>query len=380
MKKLLFQILLEIILFILLFFNVFVLKKLDGLYTIIILVSFLILLLTVTNYKKPLKHKCKDINFLIIGLSIILLGSIYFAGLFTGYLSSYSIISKTGIKLKKWFFIIVIIVLTEIIRYVFTLTNKRQKKWYLLGELVMLLNFVLIDMSISPRVYLFNTYDQICEFLCLFLVQSISKNIFLTTVSKKYGYEPCLYYRALMDLYIYIIPIKPDLNKLIEAVLLLVFPYIVYMTIKYLTEKNKVQLAKSRDSKNYIGNTIVAIFIGIIIMLVSCEFKYGMLAVGSESMTGTINKGDAIIFEKYKKNSPIKEGQVIVFKKNNVLIIHRVVKKFALDDREEVYQTKGDANKDNDNWLVKQEEILGTVNLRVLFVAWPSVLLNEIFK
>jgi len=45
-----------------------------------------------------------------------------------------------------------------------------------------------------------------------------------------------------------------------------------------------------------------------------------MLAVGSESMTGAINKGDAIIYEKYKKNDALKEGEVIVFKKNDIIL------------------------------------------------------------
>jgi len=52
---------------------------------------------------------------------------------------------------------------------------------------------------------------------------------------------------------------------------------------------------------------------------------------------------------------------------------------YELDNNERIYQTKGDANKDKDDWLVRQEEILGKVDLRLMWIAWPSVLLNEIF-
>ncbi len=36
-------------------------------------------------------------------------------------------------------------------------------------------------------------------------------------------------------------------------------------------------------------------------MVVSCRFRYGTLVIGTGSMTGTINKGDIIIYERYEK-------------------------------------------------------------------------------
>jgi len=44
----------------------------------------------------------------------------------------------------------------------------------------------------------------------------------------------------------------------------------------------------------------------LITMLISCQFKYGILVIGSESMTGTINVGDAVIYESYN-NETIKK-------------------------------------------------------------------------
>lgn len=373
MVKFIFQIIFECILFCLLFFNVFVLKKLDCLYTLLSVVGFLILILTTVKYKRPIKQRCKDINYIIIGLSIIILGIMYLVGFFTGFISTYSI------GLKKCLLLIIIVTIEEIIRYVVSLTTeKREDKKYIVTKIIMLLNFILIDMAIAPRIYALNNYHQICEFFCLFLVQSISKNLFLNYISKKYGYEPCIWYRLLMDLYIFIIPIRPDIDNFIEAVLLLVFPYILYTVITELTEKKKTKMSKSKKKFNAV-NIVEGFIIAVVVMLVSCEFKYSMIAIGSESMTGVINKGDAVIYERYNTKSSIKNGQIIIFKKNNMKIVHRVVKVYPVTGGGEVYQTKGDANKDNDNWLVSQEDVIGKVNLRVLWIAWPSVLLNEIF-
>lgn len=379
MRKFIFQFILEIILFCLLFFNVLVLKKLDGIFTITCLLGFLILLFAIVRYKKPIKRRAKDINFIVVGLSIIVLGIMYIVGLFTGYLSTPSPLSKTSISLGKVFLIVITVIITELIRYMLSLVETRKRKKYLITDAIMLLNYVLIDMTLAPKVYSLNTYSQFCEFFCIFFVQSVAKNLLLNILSKKYGYSPCLYYRLFMELYLFILPIKPRINNFIEAVIFLIFPYIVYIIIQELTEKRKIQLSKSKNKIEYVGGTIEIVLVAMLVMLVSCEFKYGMLAVGSKSMTGTINKGDAIIYKKYEKKTPLKEGQVIVFKKNNVMIIHRIIKVDKINTHEEVYQTKGDANEDNDSWVVKQKEIVGTVDTRIIWVAWPSVLLNEIF-
>lgn len=379
MQKFIFQLLLEIILFCLLFSNVFVLKKLDGLYTVLCLISFLILILLFLRYRKPIKQKFKDANFIITGLSIIVLGLMYLIGLFSGFVSTYSPLSTTAISLGKWILVIISVILTELIRYVIAINKSKKQKRYIITEILMLLNFVLIDMSLYPKVFIFNSSTQICEFFCIFLVQSLAKNLMLNSISTNYSYVPCLYYRLFMDLYIFLLPIKPNINTFIESVIFLVFPYLVYITIKEITEKRKIELSKTKRKSNYLWNGTIIILIGILVMLVSCEFKYGMLAVGSKSMTGTINKGDAIIYKKYAKEKNLKEGQIIVFEKNNVMIIHRIVSIYKISEQESVYKTKGDANEDNDNWLVKQEEIIGTVDTRVPWIAWPSVLLNGIF-
>ena len=55
-----------------------------------------------------------------------------------------------------------------------------------------------------------------------------------------------------------------------------------------------------------------------------------------------------------------------------------IIKKYTIYD-EVVYQTKGDANEKPDNWIVKEEDVIGTVKFRVPWIAWPSVKLNEWF-
>ena len=90
-------------------------------------------------------------------------------------------------------------------------------------------------------------------------------------------------------------------------------------------------------------------------MLISCQFKYGLLVVGSESMTGTLNKGDAVVFERYDDQT-IKEGQVIIFNFNDIQTIHRVVDIRKVNG-EYRYYTKGDANQRNDDEYRTEKDI-----------------------
>lgn len=380
MIKFLFQIIPEIILFILLFFNSFVLKNVDRIYTLIIITTFLILTFIRVRYKKPIKNKGKSTNFIVGGISLITIGVMYFSGIFSGFNNGYGILSKTPIGIFNILIVFAIVIVTELLRYMLSLNEPKNKKIRIVRNIIMLMCYVIIDLSIVNKIFGFGSFYSICEFVCIFLVQSISKNIFLMNTSKKYGYMTCLVYRIIMDLYAYIMPIKPKVNVFIESVIFTVMPYVNYIILKNANEKKSIQLSKKRSkTSDLLINAVELTFIGILVALVSCEFKYGMLAVGSGSMTGTINKGDAIIYEKYDKKNKIEAGQVIVFNKDNTMIIHRIQRVIPVDGNEYVYQTKGDANKNIDNWLVKPEEIIGKVNSRVLWIAWPSVLLNEIF-
>ncbi len=344
------------------------------------LVVFLILLLTIIRYRKPIIGRNSDIIFIVVGLCSVMLGFLYLMGLIYGYDVSYSVIYKKYISTTMWATTFLVVIITEIIRYVLSLVDTRQKKRYWLLTIIMLANFVMIDLAIATKTYDFSNFNQLYEFFGLVFIQSIAKNILLNYISKKYGYVPCLCYRLIMDLYIYFMPLTPDINVFIEAVLLLVFPYFVYVLIKELTERKKLEPASKNKTADRVSTVILSIIFGILVILVSREFNYAMIAIGSESMTGTINKGDAIVYQKYDMDKmELKEGDIIVFAKNNMMIVHRVVKVYTLNEGEYVYQTKGDYNDNVDNWVVTQQEVIGKVKTRVLWIAWPSVLLNEWF-
>ena len=95
-------------------------------------------------------------------------------------------------------------------------------------------------------------------------------------------------------------------------------------------------------------------------------------------MTGSINKGDAIIFEKYT-NQELKEGEVIIFYKENVVTIHRIQDIQVLNG-EKIYYTKGDYNEQQDKGYRKDKDIIGQVKFRLIYTGWPTLWVNELFS
>jgi signal peptidase len=95
-------------------------------------------------------------------------------------------------------------------------------------------------------------------------------------------------------------------------------------------------------------------------------------------MTGELNRGDAIIFERYEDQT-IEEGQVIVFEKGKNKVVHRVVEVQNINGVTRYY-TKGDANEDNDAGYITRAEIIGLTDYKIPYVGMPTLWVRELFS
>ena len=117
----------------------------------------------------------------------------------------------------------------------------------------------------------------------------------------------------------------------------------------------------------------------MMITLASGKFKYGMLSIGSGSMTGTINKGDVVIYENKSDKMNPKVGDILLFKKEKKIVVHRIIRKVKVND-EVIYYTKGDANKKEDGYPITNNDVIGIAKKRIKYLGIPSVALNELTK
>jgi signal peptidase len=273
----------------------------------------------------------------------------------------------------------IIIALTEVIRYITMnapLGGKKTSK-ILLATLYII--FILIDINVAQKNVNIEYFNSMYEFFALTFCTSVTKNLFLMWISRKNGILPCLIYKAIFELYVFVIPYVPNINMLIQSVMFMLLPFVLYIIIDGLRSEREVPKAKEvvKRKLEFVESVILLVFFAILAGLVSREFKYSMIAVGSGSMTGTLNKGDAIIYKRYN-GEILHEGDVIVFKIDGRLIVHRINKRLFYGD-EYAFITKGDANDAEDNWIVESNMVVGRVVQRVQYIAWPSVWISEYY-
>ena len=104
-----------------------------------------------------------------------------------------------------------------------------------------------------------------------------------------------------------------------------------------------------------------------------------MLVIGSGTMSGSIDKGDAVVYEDNHGQS-INEDDVVVFKdEKGVLTVHRV-KKVTNVNGEYRYITKGDANDKEDDNFTTNKDIKGVVKFRIQYIGYPSIWVRDIIK
>ena len=59
------------------------------------------------------------------------------------------------------------------------------------------------------------------------------------------------------------------------------------------------------------------------------------------------------------------------------IVVHRLIRIVNIGD-EVYYYTKGDANEEEDNYLIKKENIIGIVRFRIPYIGYPTVWFSEI--
>lgn len=208
-------------------------------------------------------------------------------------------------------------------------------------------------------------------------LSAITGNMLYHYLAKRYGLLPGLLLRLMLALYTIIIPSVPLVSDAIKAMGGLLFPILVYLFIDMLYEKKKVTHKKS-GALSYICGGVVIILMISVVMIISCQFRYGVLVIGSDSMTGELNVGDAVVYEQYD-GQVIQKGDVIVFRQGTSRVIHRVVDINNVGG-ELRYITQGDANDDPDFGYRTVDDIRGMVHFKIAYVGYPSIWIRNLFR
>ena len=161
--------------------------------------------------------------------------------------------------------------------------------------------------------------------------------------------------------------------------ILLVLPIALMSFFDLLYEK-RVRVARKKKSKLGVVFSVIAIALMLsFVLLITCQFRFGMVVIATESMTDEINPGDAVVYESYEYCDEIQEGDVIVFEESGRRVVHRVTAINIVNGQRQ-YITKGDANDGLDAGYRTDSHVIGVVRFKVLYIGYPSLWLNNIMN
>ena len=277
--------------------------------------------------------------------------------------------------IKIIFPLILIIILNEVLRYMILAKTFGSKLLWVMTCIL----FINLDLIGKYDLSTFGTKYDTFIFIATVFLPIISKNILCTYVSGKVGYKPTILYLLVVSLYGYLIPIIPNPNQYIYAIIWLVMPMVIlYRLYKYINkEKHDIKVERNYNKHRFVGLLLPIVLIIPVVYLVSGYFHYQAIVIASGSMETSISKGDVVIIEKISDVDKIEINQVIAYRYNKIIVVHRLVKKINVSG-ESFFYTKGDANNDIDNYKITKDMIIGVVNSKIPYIGYPTIWLNEL--
>lgn len=366
----------DVLVAIILLLNSFMLSILRNFwYMTIFLVILLILFKYIFGFEKDRHRYIKDI---IINMLIIFMISFiiyYIFGIFIGFVRTDNYFNFYGIRTFIAPYILMII-LKEYLRS--QMVNKAEKSKWLIAATCIL--FILIDVANTFNIKSLDTSYNVFIYISLTILPIISNNIVCTYVAKKVGPKPNIFWLLVANMYKVCLPIVPNVGLYIESLIEFLFPFILmYNVYSFFAKRDKDIPISYMKKRVYIEIPILAIFVFILAYFVSGFFRFYAIAVATGSMVPKINVGDVVIVDQKIDYKKLKVGQVIAYKYDNIVVVHRLYDIVVIKD-DYYFYTKGDANNAMDNYIIYPDTIIGKVEVKVPYIGLPTVWLNQLFE
>jgi len=363
----------QIVLFVILILNSFVSDILSEYKFILFLLGALGIFKLFFGFEKDRNRYTKDIIFEMVIILLVYFILIYLLGVVIDFAKISDYYNWYGLK-TYIIPLIITIILKEILRYMM-LKKSEGCKLLFITTIVL---FIFVDISEAIYYNGFKTGYDTFIFIALSLLPAISSNIVFNYLAVQSGYKPIIFYLLITRLYVYLIPIIPDLNEYLTAIINFILPIIMgYKLYNFFQKENDEDIDREYNKKRIGVWVLPGILTLIIVYFTSGYFHYYALAIATGSMEPKISRGDIVIVEKIEDRiAELEVGRVIAYKHNEVVVVHRI-NKIVEEDNERFFYTKGDANNHVDNYVVKENEIIGTVDFAVPYAGLPTIWLNE---
>ncbi|MDO6354988.1 signal peptidase I [Caloramator sp. CAR-1] len=334
-----------------------------------LIVIFVILTFPRPRPKSKLKMK-ENINYWAFNFAAIYIIVYSLAGLIDGFGKSPYSHTPLGI-LNNLFYIFSILVARELVRsyVVNTFVKKENFLFFILISLFM----TIISISFSKFENLKNVKDCVMFFAKDF-APDLSKSLISTYFVFIGGAGPSIIYQGLIETFEWLSPILPNLKWITMALVGVMVPIFSLSALQgyYLKEMKSLKHQEEEDLLGWIITSVASI---LLIWFTVGVFPIFPSVIATGSMEPMIKPGDVILIKRVNIDD-LKVGDVIQFKRENILISHRIIE-IVKKDNIICYRTKGDNNSVADSELVKPQDIKGKIIKVVPKIGWPTLLLKS---
>lgn len=337
----------------------------------LLVVSFFFFLVF-PKVQRRIRYKYEKIQNIIIILFIYSI--IYFlSGLIFGY--EYSIYGRDIFTvIKNLYAYLSFVILTEYMRNKLVFNTENN----IINNVLISLIFAFISINFTQFINNLSSFSIGFKYMATIIIPSVITSFVLTYITRHVGLLATILYNGWLKLMLIILPIFPSLPWIITAILGILLSMFVYFNIncfEMMYDRKERRFYLNKDSKIV---PVISIFTIILIIFILKGFKYFPIAVLSDSMKPLFSRGDTVIIEKINEKSlkEMKAYDIIYYKKNNRYIVHRIEKIETVDGRM-IITTKGDNNDNIDSWKVYEEDIIGIMRVKVPYIGYPAVWLNE---
>ena len=297
---------------------------------------------------------------------------IYLLGLIVGFSTGYSYSLNT--LLYSIIPIVLVTTLIEYLRYIVVKFNYDNIR----STLIFTILLSLLEIFFYLNIGVLTTSYKVFVFISVTVLPIITENYLCTYLTYNSDIKASLIFRLVSKLYIYILPIVPNLGDYLNSFVKLFTPFVIfYIVNRTMVEENRNKRIITKNSLKVFSIPIIIVLL-MVVMLVSGIFNSRLIAIASDSMAPLYNRGDAVIYEKIDAGE-LKKGDILVFKKDNTIVTHRVVS-IKKKGNEYSITTKGDANDSVDSFVSTNENVVGRVNYIIKYMGYPTVFFNELFE
>ncbi|MEG1457306.1 MAG: signal peptidase I [Bacilli bacterium] len=328
--------------------------------------------------------KIKDKNKVLQVCIIIILSYTiiyYLSGLYFGFIKTAYSRSLFSI-FKNIYAFILIIILQEFVRYKILRYGNKNILLFIFVSIM----FTTFEFNILTIMSSLTSGALIFEFIASKAIPSLCFNLFYSYLCCINNYKASIIFRVPVLLLSILIGIYPNLNWYIYGCIQIIFVACSYYTINHYISNNssdiklnKKYIIKKNRIKDYIAWCVFIIVIVTGIIFISGRMNYVPLAIMSNSMKPTFERGDTVIYKKVKDLSLLKKGDILVFGNDNKIICHRI-KSISKNGKILSIVTKGDNLSSEDAFITTNEDIIGVSKYVIPYIGYPSVTLYELLK